>query len=254
MSSAGVQQSSAVFSRLMGFNENNIPIPPPETSSETPPPAPAPAPAPPPSSSASSSSFNVSSPSISASSFSLHSFPSARSISLPPIPYRRKFPAVPPSRTLLSGIYQIVEEIQSGDIDKNDADKLYNRISQYFINLLAPDFDLEITLRDNLKDAIKEMVASDGYKKADGVALIPIILEYTTGVKGPIGNLLNISTSNKNDQRVINLLQSIQTEVIATGNHTRGGRRRLRSRRHRTNRRNTRRGNTRRGNTRRGRH
>jgi hypothetical protein len=56
MSSAGVQQSSAVFSRLMGFNENNIPIPPPET----PPPPPAPAPAPPPTPAPSSSAASMS--------------------------------------------------------------------------------------------------------------------------------------------------------------------------------------------------
>ena len=160
------------------------------------------------------------------------------------MPRRRR---LSPYERVSTIIDSLIEELNIRSNLKNDSHYINYYIFSNLRDILSSTIYIEFidtTIYNALKVAINEMVKSDEYEKAnaeDAAALKKIIMDYTLGIKGPMSDILMMTSTNSNTQNVIDRLNVMQLQWKKESNRVHGGRRRLRSRRRRTNRRNTRR-------------
>lgn len=160
------------------------------------------------------------------------------------MPRRRR---LSPYERVSTIIDSLIEELNIRSNLKNDSRYINYYIFSKLRDILSSTIYIEFidtTIYNALKVAINEMVKSDEYEKAnaeDAAALKKIIMDYTLGIKGPMSDILMMTSTNSNTQNVIDRLNVMQLQWKKESNRVHGGRRRLRSRRRRTNRRNTRR-------------
>jgi len=237
MSSAGVQQSSAVFSRLMGFNENNIPIPPPET----PPPPP-----------------EIPPPTI-----NLSALPSTTSPTTLPL---TSIPEEPPGYDIFHKAVVCVVNKILGPIPLRNINGILDYITVAFQDILHKhrsntNYDFSNFFNDfenPMNTAIGAMIESNNYRKAvreeDIRTLVTMIIDRVLGVEGSMNTHMSELSSSDPDNVVLGLLQSMRTyweflkrtniheiNTASAGGGKRRKRNTVRSRRQRKNRKNTRR-------------
>ena len=174
---------------------------------------------------------------------------SAASLHLPPIPRRRPVVSKTNYEQLSDAIDSIIDNFYTKQIESTDARTITNIIYHRFEIIFWEDANLPFvynTLQETLTDAITKMVKSyeyttKKYEMPERVMFKHLITDYALGVTGPMGNIINTSSSDEDEKRVIQLLQDMQKEWNLIRRDLKGGRRRLRSRRQKKNRRNTRR-------------